>query len=148
MKIEFREIDPFNCWIWINFFDVPSDGVKDYINGVIDSWYVLGRLGGFNAENLQVHNEGNDISWMNYESELDTNLPALMHNVGHLEYNGSWGRFWVDFGTSDQFSIDILINCLSQFSKDVSELECIIIGGVNDDWDVDKDHPDYIFNES
>ena len=66
MEVRFRELDHFNCWIWLRFPDVPSDGEKAYVDGIFDSWYVLGRLGGFNAENLQLHNEGSDLSEINY----------------------------------------------------------------------------------
>ena len=38
-----------------------------------------------------------------------------MHNVGELEYNGDWARCWVDLGTCDAISIDILINTLRVF---------------------------------
>ena len=48
MNISFREVDPFNCWIWIKFLEVPSQSEKNYLDGLFDSWYVLGRLGGFN----------------------------------------------------------------------------------------------------
>ena len=54
MDIRFREVDPFNCWLWIRFSEPPSQGERNYVDGVFDSWYVIGRLGGFNAENLQV----------------------------------------------------------------------------------------------
>ena len=40
-------------------------------------------------------------------------MPALMHNMGQLEYQNDWGRCWVDLGTSDGVAIDVLINaCL------------------------------------
>ena len=52
MEVRFREVDPFNCWIWLRYSDVLSKGEKDYIDGVFDSWYVMGRLGGFNSENM------------------------------------------------------------------------------------------------
>ena len=58
MEVRFREVDPFNCWIWLRYSGVPSKGEKDYIDGIFDSWYVLGRLGGFNSENLQTHEMG------------------------------------------------------------------------------------------
>ena len=51
MYIIFREVDPFNCWIWIRFSESPTQDEKNYLDGVFDSWYVLGRLGGFNSEN-------------------------------------------------------------------------------------------------
>ena len=45
MEVRFREVDPFNCWIWLRYSDVPSKGEKEYVDGIFDSWYVLGRLG-------------------------------------------------------------------------------------------------------
>ena len=69
MDVRFREVDPFNCWVWLRFADVPSQGERNYVDGIFDSWYVIGRLGGFNAENLQVHDEGADMSWMGYNNE-------------------------------------------------------------------------------
>ena len=145
MEVRFREIDPFNCWIWLRFSDVPSEGERSYLDGVFDSWYVIGRLGGFNAENLQAHEAGSDLSWMNYETQEAINvMPALMHNLGHLEYQGEWARCWADLGTCDALAIDVLINSLRQIDRDVVEIEQLLIGGVNDDWPI-EDHPDSIF---
>tara|TARA_Y100001968_G_C19447558_1_gene766304 strand:+ start:3506 stop:3961 length:456 start_codon:yes stop_codon:yes gene_type:complete len=145
MKITFREIDPFNCWIWIEFFEAPNKGEKSYIDGIFDSWYVIGKLGGFNAENLQAHNEGGELSWLNYdEEEANSVLPALMHNLGQMEYQGKWARCWVDFGTSDSISLDILINLIYQMNKDLIQISKVLIGGVNDDWPID-DQPDAVF---
>ena len=82
MDVRFREVDPFNCWIWLRFASPPSQGERNYVDGIFDSWYVIGRLGGFNAENLQVHEEGADLSWMTYDNdEADSLMPALMHNL-------------------------------------------------------------------
>ncbi len=148
MEIRFREIDPFNCWIWIRFEDIPSQGEKNYIDGVFDSWYVIGRLGGFNAGNLQAHQAGADLSWMNYNSEEESsNLPALMHNLGQFEYQNEWGRCWVDLGTSDAIALDVLINTLCQINGDIVRIRELCIGGINDDWDV-IDHPDALFQET
>ena len=145
MEVRFREVNPFNCWIWLRFSDVPSKGEKNYIDGVFDSWYVIGRLGGFNSENMQSHEMGSDLSWMNYENEeSSSNLPSLMHNLGEFEYQGCWGRCWVDLGTADAIAIDVLINSLKQIDVDVVKIEELLVGGVNEDWSVDE-HPDAIF---
>ena len=145
MEVRFREVDPFNCWLWLRFLDVPSQGERNYIDGIFDSWYVIGRLGGFNAENLQVHEEGADISWISYDNDdARSVIPALMHNMGQLEYQDSWARCWVDLGTSDSVALDVLINALLQIDSDVVQLEEELIGGVNDDWPVEP-HPDSIF---
>lgn len=45
MDVRFREVDPFNCWLWLRFSEVPSQGERNYVDGVFDSWYVIGRLG-------------------------------------------------------------------------------------------------------
>ena len=71
-------------------------------------------------------------------------LPALMHNVGQLEYQGHWARFWVDLGTSDAMAIDVLINVIKQINGEMIQLDALFIGGVNDDWLI-EDHPDSVF---
>jgi len=145
MRVRFREVDPFNCWVWLRFSEIPSQGERNYVDGIFDSWYVLGRLGGFNAESLQVHEEGDELSWMNYETEETTGvMPALMHNMGQMEYQQDWARCWIDLGTSDGIALDVLINALRQLDSDVVQLEELLIGGVNDDWPV-EDHPDSVF---
>ena len=145
MNVLFREVDPFNCWIWIKFFEFPTEAEKNYLDALFDSWYVLGRLGGFNSENLQSHGEGSDLSWMSYDNELANNaIPSLMHNLGQMEYQTKWGRCWVDFGTSDAISIDVLINSLNQVSNDYVKIDQLIIGGENSDWIIEE-HPDLIF---
>ena len=145
MRVRFREVDPFNCWVWLRFSEIPSQGERNYVDGIFDSWYVLGRLGGFNAESLQVHEEGDELSWMNYETEETTGvMPALMHNMGQMEYEQDWARCWIDLGTSDGIALDVLINALRQLDSDVVQLEELLIGGVNDDWPV-EDHPDSVF---
>ena len=117
MKILFREVDPFNFWIWIRFANVPGKGERGYIDGIFDSWYVIGRLGGFNAGNLQCHEEGAELSWMAYDDETsNSTLPSLMHNIGQLEYQGEWARCWADLGTCDALALDILIK--SKFGED------------------------------
>ena len=145
MEIRFREVDSFNCWLWIRFSEPPSQGERNYVDGVFDSWYVIGRLGGFNAENLQVNDAGSDLSWMAYDNDsAESAMPALMHNMGQLEYQNDWGRCWVDLGTSDGVAIDVLINALRQLDSDVVQIEELVVGGVNDNWPVEE-HPDSVF---
>ncbi|UBF27798.1 DUF3531 family protein [Kovacikia minuta CCNUW1] len=137
MHVQFREFDPFNIWIWIEFNTVPSEMEKQYIEEVFASWFFLGKLGGFNAENLQVQDVGLEVSYMNYDEDVAGNsMQALMHNMGDLEYEGIWARCWFDLGTSDAIALDILINALRQFSKDYVNLNQVIIGGENEDWPV------------
>ena len=140
MEIRFREFDPFNCWIWLRFSHPPGQGERGYVETAFDSWFFLGKLGGFNAENLQVHEQGAEVSWMAYDGdEAERAMPALMHNMGEMEYQGAWARCWLDLGTSDAVALDVLINTLRQLSADVVEVEELVIGGLNEDWPVDEE---------
>ena len=135
MEIQFREFNPFDLWFWIEFETVPSAMEQSYVEEVFNSWFYLGKLGGFNAENLQVQETGIEISYMNYnEEQADSQLMSVMHNMGNFEYLGVWGRCWFDLGTSDLIAIDILINALTQLSKEYVGIKQLIIGGQNEDW--------------
>ena len=135
MEIQFREFNPFDLWFWIEFETVPSAMEQSYVEEVFNSWFYLGKLGGFNAENLQVQETGIEISYMNYsEEQADNQLMSVMHNMGNFEYLGVWGRCWFDLGTSDLIAIDILINALTQLSKEYVGIKQLIIGGQNEDW--------------
>ena len=145
MDVRFREVDPFNCWLWLRFPEVPTQGERNYVDGIFDSWYVIGRLGGFNAGNLQVHEEGADMSLMAYKNdEAESVMPALMHNMGQMEYQEEWARCWIDLGTSDGVSLDILINALRQLDAGVVQIAELVVGGMNEDWPVEE-HPDSVF---
>jgi hypothetical protein len=137
MQIQFRECDFFDLWIWLEFSTVPSIMERQYVEEVFNSWFFLGKLGGFNAESLQVQDTGLDISYLNYdEDQAEESLMSLMHNMGELEYEGSWARCWFDLGTSDALGLDVLINSLRQFSKEYVVIERLIIGGENEDWKI------------
>jgi hypothetical protein len=140
MQVRFREVDPFNCWIWLRLAHPPGQGERGYLETAFDSWFFLGKLGAFNAENLQTHEQaGADLSWMPYGTEqAEAAMPALMHNLGQLELQGAWVRCWVDLGTSDAIALDVLINTLRQLDRDVVEIEELVIGGVNEDWPVEE----------
>jgi hypothetical protein len=137
MNIQFREFNPFDVWIWIEFDLVPSEREKQYLEEVFSSWFFLGKLGGFNAENLQVQDMGLEISYMVYDDlQADDALMAVMHNMGEVEFESNWARCWFDLGTSDALALDVLVNALQQFSKDYVELNSLIIGGENEDWPI------------
>ncbi len=138
MKIQFREFDPFDIWIWLKFSTVPSQREKEYVEELFDSWFYMGKLGAYNAENLQVQETGLDLSYMNYDSDAyDRTLLALMHNKGDFEYQGQWGRCWFDLGTSDAIALDILINALQQLGVEYVTIDEVYLGGENDDWPVE-----------
>ncbi|ELR98735.1 DUF3531 family protein [Gloeocapsa sp. PCC 73106] len=138
MNIEFREFNPFDLWIWLELETVPSPREQQYIEEVFDSWFYLGKLGAFNAENLQVQDMGIDISYMEYGQKSDNlALMSPMHNMGEFQYNGLWGRCWFDLGMSDLIAIDILINALQQIDREYVTIQRLIVGGENSDWPVD-----------
>ncbi|AFZ33149.1 MULTISPECIES: DUF3531 family protein [Chroococcaceae] len=138
MQVQFREFDPFDVWIWLEFTTVPSEMEKRYVEEVFNSWFYLGKLGAFNAENLQVQEQGLDLSYMHYDEQTaDESLMALMHNMGEFEYEGTWGRCWFDLGTSDAIALDILINALKQLSQEYVSIATLYIGGENEDWTVE-----------
>ncbi len=139
MEVQFREFNPFDLWMWLEFSTVPSEMEKQYIEEVFNSWFFLGKLGGFNAENLQVQDTGLDISYMEYDTETaDNSMMSLMHNMAEFEYQGTWGRCWFDLGTSDAIALDVLVNALQQFSKEYVRIEKLIVGGENEDWPIDE----------
>ena len=69
MKVQFREFNPFDLWIWWEFENVPSIMERQYVEETFDSWFYLGKLGAFNAENLQVQDAGIEISYLDYNTE-------------------------------------------------------------------------------
>jgi hypothetical protein len=139
MDIKFREFNPFDVWIWIEFDNVPSEMEKQYVEELFNSWFYLGKLGGFNAENLQIQDLGIDISYIEYDQDLaDNSMMSPMHNMGEFEFLGNWGRCWFDLGTSDLIGIDILINSLRELGKEYVGISQLIIGGENEDWTIDK----------
>ena len=145
MEIRFREFDPFNCWIWLRFSHAPGQGERGYVDTVFDSWFFLGKLGGFNAENLQVQEEGAELSGMAYDGDGAARaMPALMHNMGEIEYRGEWARCWLDLGTSDAIALDVLINTLQCLNRDILEIEELLIGGLEEDWPIEAE-PDSPF---
>lgn len=137
MKVEFRECDFFDLWLWLEFQTEPFEIERQYVEEVFNSWFLLGKLGGFNAENLQVQDTGLDISYMEYdESTADSSFMALMHNMGEVEYEGNWARCWFDLGTTDALALDVLINALEQLNKDYVPIERLIVGGENPNWKI------------
>jgi hypothetical protein len=149
MQIEFREFNPFDLWIWIEFSTVPSRREREYVEELFNSWFYMGKLGAFNAENLQIQETGLELSYIRYDQDAaDRTLIALMHNMGEFEYLGQWGRCWFDLGTSDAIAIDILINALRQLGVEYVTIDKIYIGGENDDWTVEEseNRPSYMYD--
>ena len=137
MEVQFREFNPFNVWIWLEFESVPAPMERQYLEEVFNSWFYLGKLGGFNAENLQVQDMGVEISYMEYNTKVsDEMMMAPMHKMAEFEYEGVWGRCWFDLGTSDLIALDVLINALTQLGQELIVIKKLIIGGENEDWPI------------
>ncbi|NET41538.1 DUF3531 family protein [Okeania sp. SIO2B3] len=148
MEIQFREFNPFDVWIWLEFSTVPSTAEKHYIEELFDSWFLLGKLGGFNAENLQVQDAGIEVSYMEYSQDVaGQSMMAVMHNMGEVEYQGFWGRCWFDLGTSDALAIDILTNSFQRLDEEFVKIEKLIIGGKNEDWPVPENNDEMGFSD-
>ncbi|MDJ0693613.1 DUF3531 family protein [Mastigocoleus sp. MO_188.B34] len=151
MQVYFREVNPFDIWIWIKFSTVPSRRETEFVEELFNSWFYLGKLGGFNAENLQVQDTGLEVSYMNYDQDgYDKSLLALMHNMGEFEYQGVWGRCWFDLGTSDAMAIDVLVNALTQLGNEYVTIEEVYIGGENSDWPLEDSNtrPSFIYDNN
>ncbi|NER00015.1 MAG: DUF3531 family protein [Cyanothece sp. SIO2G6] len=141
MQVEFRECDFFDLWIWVELETVPSQMEQQYLEEVFSSWFFLGKLGGFNAENLQVQETGLEISYMDYEMDVvDNVMMSVMHNMSAVEYEGMWARCWFDLGTTDALALDVLVNAIAQLNQDFVAIRSLKIGGENPDWPIPGDH--------
>jgi len=136
MQVIFREYDPTNLWVWMELYDYPMESERKLVEEVVDAWFTLGHLGAYNCLNLQVLEQGQEVSNMKYDLKhaAEESLLALFHNMDEVEYKGNWARFWLDMGTADELSVDILINSLTQLSREYVGIKQLVIGGVNDDW--------------
>lgn len=142
MHVDFRNADdPFNLWIWIELIKPPLSADVDMLQEILNSWFLIGRLGGYNANNLQTMN-ANGLSYFEYDgTEASTTLKSVMHEMTDLQAQGPWLRCKVDLGTSDELALDVLINTLSTFSREQLGIKQLVIGGENDDWPVPE--PEY-----
>ncbi len=139
MQVQFRECDWFSLWIWIEFQEYLSERQKQTIDEIFASWFLLGKLGGFNATNLQVLEAGVDVSYLDYNVEdMESDMMAVMHNMADVEYEGNWARCWVDLGTTDALSLDVLINSLYRLSEEYVPINTVYIGGEQEDWKIDR----------
>ncbi|KAL5132726.1 Pentatricopeptide repeat-containing protein [Glycine soja] len=143
-KVTFRDFNPLDSYIWFELFGSPSDRDVNLIGNVIQSWYVMGRLGAFNSSNLQLAN-----SSVEYDPLYDADkgfkvMPSSFHDISDIEFQENWGRVWVDLGTSDYFAIDVLLNCLTALSSEYLGIQQIVFGGRRmGDWEEGMTSPEY-----
>lgn len=144
--VRFREVDPFDMWVWVEFASEPGEEERGLLSETLDSWYILGRLGAFNEANLQARRAG-DVSNMVYQEPRNSDrsrkpgTQAVMHEKGEAEFKGRWARCWVNLGTADEVALDCLVNSLLTLSEEWSPLKQVLIGGINVDWSEGTDKP-------
>ncbi|XP_051120772.1 uncharacterized protein LOC127244330 [Andrographis paniculata] len=142
-KVSFRDFNPLDSYIWFELYGSPSDRDVDLLGSVIQSWYLMGRLGAFNSANLQLAN-----SSMEYDPLYDADkgskaMPSSFHDISDVEFQDNWGRVWVDLGTADFFSIDVLLNCLTVLSSEYLGIQQVVFGGRRmGDWEEGMTCPD------
>lgn len=141
MNVYFKEFRPFDVWIWFEFYQelVPSE--ESMLQECLRSWFMVGRLGGYNAANLQLStNVKDDLSYFKYDNEhCEETLDSYLHCMRDLETTGNRARIWLDLGTCDETCLDILINMLNSFSREHAGIKSLTIGGESEEWSIPKD---------
>ncbi|KAK4778349.1 hypothetical protein SAY87_018536 [Trapa incisa] len=128
-KVSFRDFNPAGSYIWFELYGSPTDRDVNLIGSAIQSWYVMGRLGAFNSTNLQLTNMSTEYDPL-YDADKGMKvMPSSFHDIGDIEFQDNWGRFWVDLGTSDYMAIDVLLNCMTMLSSEYLGIQQIVFGG-------------------
>ncbi|KAH7433672.1 hypothetical protein KP509_07G080500 [Ceratopteris richardii] len=136
MKVSFREFDSTNAYVWFELYSPPSEKDVEIIGNVIRSWYLLGRLGAFNASNLQISRSPTDLGLSYDEKNVEGLLQAYFHNVDILEFQDNLGRIRLDLGTADALALDVFINALIVVSSENVGIKELTFGGKRlGDWE-------------
>ena len=134
----FRQVQTQNLWVWMEARNTIEDKEKEFFDEAIKSWFVVGKLGGYNVENQQCLESAsvlNDtVSHLDYDvaRSHDRTSASLFHAIGEVEYRGKWARVWMDLGTADEMALDVLINSLITLSREYVGIKQIVIGGDNE----------------
>jgi hypothetical protein len=134
----FRQVQTQNLWVWMEARNTIEDKEKEFFDEAIKSWFVVGKLGGYNVENQQCLESAsvlNDtVSHLDYDvaRSHDRTSASLFHAIGEVEYRGRWARVWMDLGTADEMALDVLINSLITLSREYVGIKQIFIGGDNE----------------
>jgi len=134
----FRQVQTQNLWVWMEARNTIEDKEKEFFDEAIKSWFVVGKLGGYNVENQQCLENAsvlNDtVSHLDYDvaRSHDRTSASLFHAIGEVEYRGKWARVWMDLGTADEMALDVLINSLITLSREYVGIKQIVIGGDNE----------------
>ncbi|KAE8672670.1 alpha-galactosidase-like [Hibiscus syriacus] len=91
-KVSFRDFNPLDSYIWFELYGSPSDREVNLIGSVIQSWYVMGRLGAFNSSNLQLATASMEYDPL-YDADKGFNvMPSSFHDISDVEFQDNWGR--------------------------------------------------------
>ncbi|XP_027916130.1 uncharacterized protein LOC114175574 [Vigna unguiculata] len=87
--------NPTDSYIWFELYGPPSDRDVNLIGNVIQSWYVMGRLGAFNSSNLQITNSSMEFHPL-YDADKGFKvMPSSFHDINDIESHDNWGRVWI-----------------------------------------------------
>ncbi|KAJ4838562.1 hypothetical protein Tsubulata_024646 [Turnera subulata] len=143
-KVSFRDFNPLDSYIWFQLYGAATDREVDLIGTAIQSWYLMGRLGAFNSSNLQLANVSMEYNPLYDADEGFTVMPSSFHDISDVEFQDDWGRVWVDLGTADFLSIDILLNCLTTLSSEHVGIQQVVFGGRQmGDWENGMTNPQF-----
>ncbi|MEW5314480.1 MAG: hypothetical protein WDW38_005976 [Sanguina aurantia] len=133
-SITFREVNTFRLWVWMRFARPALEEDKEMLQSVVRSWFLVGKLGGYNGQNLQVYNgNSEDQSYFDYENlDAGDSMSSLLHEVGDVEYKGLVGAP----------PLDVLLNLLVGYSRDLCGIDHIFVGGDNEEWRVPEEEED------
>ncbi|WP_287130060.1 DUF3531 family protein [Candidatus Cyanaurora vandensis] len=135
MEIKILAADWSSFLIQLEFLRSPTAEEQQYVKQVFESWYSLGLLGGFNANFTPLQDaEMEDLDEVDYPTQMDP-LPSLMHNMGEVEFEETWGRCWFDLGTADALAVDVLLNSLQTLSREYVPLRQVVLGGTGPEGD-------------
>ncbi len=102
MRVIFREVDPWNVWIWAQVRSNLLEEERDTLAEVLKAWFIVGKLGGYNSSNTQVQRHVNEVatsvSGMRYCVEERDESASVFHAMGDPEFKDSWMRCWCACG--------------------------------------------------
>ncbi|WVZ74803.1 hypothetical protein U9M48_022939 [Paspalum notatum var. saurae] len=93
-KVSFRDFNPLNSFIWLELYGEPTDRDVDLLGGVIQAWYVMGRIGAYNSSNLQLANSMLDYDPSYDSEEASSVMPSSIHDISDVEFQDNWARVW------------------------------------------------------
>ena len=97
MRVVFREVEPWNLWIWAQVRSNMLEDERETLGEVLKAWFILGKLGAFSSSNLQVQRHADQalsISAMPYRIEERDTQACGFHAMGDPEFKGNWMRCW------------------------------------------------------